>query len=64
MADELMTVDEVATMLRLDPQTIRKWLRLGTLPGFRLGSKQAGWRVRRSEVEQFLEAQRGEGAAA
>ena len=64
MAQELMTVEEVAALLRLDPQTVRKWLREGKLPGFRLGSKQAGWRVRRSEVEQYLEAQRGEVAAA
>ena len=65
MADELLTVPEVAAMLRLDEQTVRKWLREGTLPGFRLGNnRKAGWRVRRSELDDYLERHRGEGAAA
>ena len=52
-------------MLRLNEQTVRKWLREGVLPGIRLGNnRNAEWRVRRSEVEQFLESHRGEGAAA
>ena len=64
MADELLTVPEVAAMLRLNEQTVRKWLRTGVLPGINLGSRQAGWRVRRADVERFLEDRRGEGAAA
>lgn len=65
MDEELLTVPEVAAMLRLNEQTVRKWLRDGTLPGYRLGSnRKAGWRIRRSEVEAYLEAHRGEGAAA
>ena len=63
--DELMTVPEVAAMLRLNDQTVRKWLRDGRLPGIYLGSRTAGWRVRRSDVTAFLaERQRGEDAAA
>jgi excisionase family DNA binding protein len=62
--DQLMTVAEVAGMLRLNEQTIRRWLREGRLPGIYLGSRTAGWRVRRSDVETFLRGQRGEGAAA
>ena len=63
--DELMTVPEVAAMLRLNEQTVRKWLRDGRLPGIYLGSRTAGWRVRRADVTAFLEARhRGEGAAA
>lgn len=64
MADELLTVPEVAGMLKLNEQTVRKWLRDGRLSGFSLGSRQAGWRVRRSDVERFLEDHRGEVAAA
>lgn len=62
--DDLLTVPEIAARLRLNQQTIRKWLRLGTLPGISLGSRQAGWRVRRADLETFLEKrQQGEGAA-
>ena len=64
MADELLTVPEVAGMLKLNEQTVRKWLREGRLPGISLGSRQAGWRVRRSDVERFLDERRGEDAAA
>ena len=63
--DELMTVPEVAALLRLNEQTVRKWLREERLPGIYLGSRTAGWRVRRADVIAFLEARhRGEGAAA
>jgi excisionase family DNA binding protein len=62
--DDLLTVPEVAAILRLNEQTVRKWLREGRLPGIYLGSRTAGYRIRRSDVTAFLEAQRGEGAAA
>ena len=56
MSEDLLTVPEVAELLRLNEQTVRKWLREGKLPGSWLGSRQAGWRVRRSDVERFIEA--------
>ena len=64
MADELLTVTEVAALLKLNEQTVRKWLREGRLPGIYLGTRQAGWRVRRADVERFLDERRGEDAAA
>jgi excisionase family DNA binding protein len=64
MEDDLLTVAEVAAMLRLNDQTVRKWLRDGRLPGIYLGTRTAGWRVKRSDVTAFLDAQRGEVAAA
>jgi excisionase family DNA binding protein len=65
MEEELLTVPEVATLLKLNEQTVRRWLRSGRLNGISLGSRQAGWRVRRSEVERLLTGDhRGEGAAA
>ncbi len=64
MADELLTVTDVAGLLKLNEQTVRKWLREGRLPGIYLGTRQAGWRVRRSDVERFLDERRGEDAAA
>lgn len=64
MAEELLTVTDVAGLLKLNEQTVRKWLREGRLPGIYLGTRQAGWRVRRSDVERFLDQRRGEDAAA
>jgi excisionase family DNA binding protein len=54
MQDELLTVPEVAALLKLNEQTVRRWLREGRLAGTYLGTRQAGWRVRRSDVERFL----------
>ncbi len=50
----LLTVDEVAELLRLKPDTIRRWLRKGRLRGIYL-SDAGGWRIRREVVEQFLQ---------
>lgn len=64
MAEDLLTVPEVAELLKLKEGTIRTWLREGKLPGFLLGSRQAGWRVRRSDMDQFIEETRQGKAAA
>ena len=57
--EELMTVPEVAAVLRLNEQTVRKWLREGRLPGIYLGTRTAGWRVRRADVRAFLRPDTG-----
>lgn len=58
MADEdgeqLLTVDQVARRLQLHPATIRRWIKSGRLRGISLGSDRAGWRIRRSELEQLI----------
>jgi len=55
VADEqFLTVPEVAERLRMNPETIRVWLRDGRLRGVRPGGKRAGWRVPESEVRRIL----------
>jgi predicted DNA-binding transcriptional regulator AlpA len=53
--DGLLTLEEVAAMMKLPPATLRKWRAEGRPPqAFRLGK----WlRYRRSVVEAFLVAQ-------
>lgn len=53
---DVLTVTEVAKRLRVNPETVRVWLRDGKLRGFRPGGTKAGWRIRESEVEQLLGA--------
>ena len=48
----LLTVDEVAKILRLKPETIRSMARRGDLPAIKLGRV---WRFRRSSITQLLE---------
>ncbi|MFB3879841.1 MAG: helix-turn-helix domain-containing protein [Armatimonadota bacterium] len=49
MPTELLTVREVAERLKLNPQTVRRWIRAGLLPASRVGRRQ--WRVRIEDVE-------------
>lgn len=53
--ENLLTVQEVAGILRVKEFTVRKWLRRNTLPGYRLPS---GWRVRAGDLIDFLEEHR------
>ena len=57
MADEtLLTVQEVAERLRVNPETVRRWLRQRRLRGALLGGDRAGYRIPESELERFLKA--------
>lgn len=55
MESELLTVQEVAARVRVNPETVRRWLRSGELRGVRLGAR-AGYRVPVAELERFLKA--------
>ncbi len=48
------TVEEVADELRVTPETVRRWLRAGELPGLNLGRK-AGWRIDAADFEEFIQ---------
>lgn len=62
MADELLTVKEVAERLKVKPVTVQRWLRAGRMRGTVL-SDRMGWRVHASEVDRLLaEGTRGDGA--
>lgn len=45
--DEVLTVDEVAALLKIEPNTVRALCRRGELPGVKLGKH---WRFLRSEI--------------
>jgi excisionase family DNA binding protein len=53
MAEELLTVDEVARELRVNPQTVRNWIDRGELSARRIGSRRV--RIRRDDLEDFIE---------
>lgn len=56
---ELLTVDEVAEILKLTPYTIRQFLKAGTLPGVKIGARQ--WRVRKDDLDAYVNGQVGQG---
>ena len=49
---EIMTVTDVAAYLQCHPSTINRLLRTGDIPGFRVFSD---WRLRRSDIDQWIE---------
>ncbi len=52
--DTLLTVKEVAAMLRVSAQTLYKMLEQGGIPAVKVGSQ---WRFERDKVRAWLEAQ-------
>ena len=52
--NEILTIEEVATYLRLTPQTIYKWAQEKRIPAAKLGKE---WRFRKSIVDRWLDEQ-------
>jgi len=46
-----LTVEEVETLLRVHPETVRIWLRAGRFPHARRLSRRAGWSIPREDVD-------------
>jgi excisionase family DNA binding protein len=52
------SVDEVADIIGVHPETIRRAIRTGRLKAFRVGgSQRAPFHVTREELERFMQAQ-------
>jgi two-component system response regulator VicR len=53
---KFLTREEVAKYLRVHPRTIERWLKSGTLKGYKLGTgKTSLWRISEDELKKFLE---------
>lgn len=48
----ILTLDEVAGLLKINRATVKRYLKKGRLKGFRLGDKLL--RVKEEEVENFI----------
>ncbi len=54
MVDERwFTVEQIAELLQVHEQTVRRWLREGALAGRNFGGR-TGYRVRESALQSFL----------
>lgn len=52
MQSKYWTVDEIAETLRVNPQTIRRYLQSGKLSGVKL---QGSWRISDADLQNFIE---------
>lgn len=51
MADEIMTVKQLAEYLKLNYQTIYKKIQKGEIPGSKIGR---GWRFQKAIIDRWL----------
>lgn len=61
--DEWLTVAEITDELKVHEETVRRWIRTGQLPATLLRNIRTGYRVRRSDLEQFMGGEGNEAAA-
>jgi hypothetical protein len=56
--DDLLTVADVAVIARVQPETVRSWIRRGFLPARRIGPPERAriFRVRRRDLDLFVAA--------
>ena len=52
LSDAVYTVQELAELLKLNPQAVRNWIDQGSLPALRIGRRV---RIKREVVEDILE---------
>ncbi len=52
----LLTVGEIATLLRVDQTTVRRWIHNGSLPAIELPKRASRtiYRVKQSEIDKLL----------
>jgi excisionase family DNA binding protein len=55
MTDDILDADEVAKLLRLNEQTVKRLANRGELPGFKVGGR---WRFKRQDIEDYIEEQK------
>lgn len=51
VTDDILDADEVAKLLRLNEQTVKRLANRGELPGFKIGGR---WRFRREAIEEYI----------
>lgn len=47
MNDDVLTVAQVSTILKVSQKTVRNWIKAGRLPVFRIGRR---YRIRKKEI--------------
>lgn len=55
MHDEVLTIKEVAALLKPAEKTVYAMAAAGEIPAFKIRGQ---WRIKRTELEQWIDAQR------
>ena len=54
MADEVLTIKEVAALLKLAEKTVYAMAQAGEIPAFKI---RGPWRIKRTELDQWIDVQ-------
>jgi excisionase family DNA binding protein len=52
LVEDYATIDEAAALMRVAPSTIRRWIREGALPAFRVGQRRLA--VKRTDLTNLI----------
>ena len=55
--EALYTVEDIARIFSVHPETVRNWIKSGELGGLKLGGA-AGYRISESDLQAFLKKRR------
>lgn len=55
MPDKMLSVEEVADELSVNPETVRVWIRSGELVAYSIGK---GYRISRVDLDNFINRRR------
>ena len=55
MTDEILTLPEVAQLLKVNDKTVYSLAQKGVLPGFKVGGQ---WRFKRVDIDAWIEQQK------
>ena len=61
MTDEILTLPEVARLLKVAEKTVYSMAQKGALPAFKVGGQ---WRFKRTDIDAWIERRKLEGKAA
>jgi excisionase family DNA binding protein len=61
MTDEILTLPEVARLLKVAEKTVYTMAQRGALPAFKVGGQ---WRFKRADIDAWIERRKLEGNAA
>ncbi len=53
--ERLLTIDEVAEFLHVNPMTVYSWVKDEKIPAFKIGKV---WRFRKTEIDEWLKKQK------
>ena len=53
--DEVLTLKEITSLLRIAERTTYMMVQRGDLPGFKVGGQ---WRFKRADIDDWMEAQK------